>query len=190
MLFFVFLFARICSFVFVFFVHFLLVFFCLLFFGSFLSFICSFLFVHVFSISCFVCYVFVVCFFICVFRFLFHFFVFVFSFVFSFFGFVALLLLFHLLVLCFLDLLFFPTSLCGVLVFRLPSRPTPSLPPSVRPSLRPSLLPSVLLLHTQPSCDHLTHTLVISSSDTHTHFFSSHISTHNFIYSSACHLII
>ena len=58
------------------------------------------------------------------------------------------------------------------------------MPPSVRPSLRPSLLPSVLLLHTQSSCDHLTHTqLVISSSDTHTHFFSSHISTHNFIYS-------
>ena len=34
--------------------------------------------------------------------------------------------------------LVFPTSLCGVLVFWLPSRPTPP----ARPSLRPSLLPS------------------------------------------------
>ena len=60
----------------------------------------------------------------------------------------------------------FPTSLCGVLVFWLPSRPTPP----ARPSLRPSLLPSSLthsihsLTHSLNSLAHsLTHSLIVAA---------------------------
>ena len=81
--------------------------------------------------------------------------------------------------------LFFPTSLCGVLVFWLPSHPTPSFPPSVRPSL-PSLLPSVLLLHTQSSCAHTL--LLISHIHSQLHLIvslSSHHLTHTHTHTSS-----
>ena len=97
----------------------------------------------------------------------------------------------------------FPTSLCGVLVFWLPSRPTPPARPSFLPSVLPSfvLLSSVLLLHTQSSChltsffphtqsshhltrtlilviSHLTHNTIISSAHTHTQLVISSSDTH------------
>ena len=93
---------------------------------------------------------------------------------------------------------FFPTSLCGVLVFWLPSRPTPSFPPSFPPPsfsppsfsythtiiLSSDLFPS----HTIISSSH-THTLILSSHISHSHTQSSHHLTHTLILSSS-HLFL